>query len=292
MFRALFHNWLENAAKAEMRNTVVRAAREGLEDESAARPTPADEPKSCRLGFVFALGIESGGLEDLMQGVVSSRAGVFPIREGGLSRRRAAVILSGAGEANARRAAELLIDGHRPRRVVSAGFAGALSPSLKRNDILVPDRLLKLDASGGASRSIEVETPAELASIVVRHGARRGALLTVGGVVRSPDERCRLFELTGALAVDMETFAVAEACAARQIPFTSIRVVNDLADERLPRDVERLLSQRTAAARLGAALGALWRRPASAKELYLLRENALVASDRLARFLADWAEAM
>ena len=85
----------------------------------------------------------------------------------------------------------------------------------------------------------------------------------------------------------METFAVAEVCAARQVAFSSIRVINDTADEALPRDVEHLLAQKTAAARLGAALGAVWRRPASAKDMYQLRENALVASGRLAKFLAE-----
>jgi len=31
----------------------------------------------------------------------------------------------------------------------------------------------------------------------------------------------------------------------------------------------------------------MWRRPASAKDMYQLRENALVASGRLAKFLAQ-----
>ena len=73
----------------------------------------------------------------------------------------------------------------------------------------------------------------------------------------------------------METFAVAEVCAARQVAFSSIRVVNDTADEALPHNVEHLLAQKTAAARLGAALGAVLHRPASAKDMYQLRENAL-----------------
>ena len=34
--------------------------------------------------------------------------------------------------------------------------------------------------------------------------------------------------------------------------------------------------------RLGAALGALWRRPSSIKQLWALREHAIEAADRLA----------
>jgi adenosylhomocysteine nucleosidase len=89
------------------------------------------------------------------------------------------------------------------------------------------------------------------------------------------------------LAVDMETYGVAEVCRRRQVAFSAIRAIGDVADERLPDDVERLLMQKTAAARLGAALGVLWRRPGSLKDLYRLRENALVASVRLAEVLAD-----
>jgi adenosylhomocysteine nucleosidase len=115
----------------------------------------------------------------------------------------------------------------------------------------------------------------------------RGLLLTLDHVVRSPSERQSLLERYAALAVDMETFAVAEVCRQRQTAFASVRVINDVADETLPRDVEHLLRQRTGAARLGAALGAVCRRPASLKAIYQLHENALVASGRLARFLAE-----
>ena len=108
------------------------------------RPTlpPAEEPKPCHLGIVFALGIESGCFEDLLGGVVTIRGNGFVAREGGLHGRRVVIILSGPGRQHAARATEVLIDGHRPGRVISAGFAGGLSPELKRNDILIADRLL------------------------------------------------------------------------------------------------------------------------------------------------------
>ena len=115
----------------------------------------------------------------------------------------------------------------------------------------------------------------------------RGPLLTADRVVRLPREKQSLFQRYGAMAVDMETFAVAEVCLRRNVPFSSVRVINDTADEALPRDVEHLLAQKTGAAQSGAALGAIWRRPASAKDMYQLRENALVASGRLAKFLAE-----
>ena len=61
--------------------------------------------------------------------------------------------------------------------------------------------------------------------------------------------------------------------------------INDTADEELPLDVEHLLVQKSGAAQWGAAVGAIWRRPGSVKDVYQLRENALVAAERLAKFL-------
>jgi adenosylhomocysteine nucleosidase len=279
MFRSLLLNWLQNAAKAKVRDVVSDAARAQL---AQTAPAPlAEAPKACHFGFVFAIGIESGCLEDLLDGMITIRGGGFAIREGGLRGRRVALILAGAGCENARRATEILIDGHRPRRVVSAGFAGGLCGRLNRNDILIADRLLM--SSGG---DLPVELAPGLATALSQSGVHRGTLLTSDRVIRVPSERSALFDRTGAMAVDMETFAVAEVCAARQVPFSSVRVINDTAAETLPRDVEHLLVQKSNAARLGAALGAVCRRPASAKDMYQLRENALVASGRLAKFLA------
>jgi adenosylhomocysteine nucleosidase len=87
----------------------------------------------------------------------------------------------------------------------------------------------------------------------------------------------------------METFAVAEVCARRSVPFHSVRIIHDPADQTLPPDIEKLLNQKTETARLGAAIGTLWKRPSSIKDLWALKENSLVASQKLADFIAKLA---
>ena len=280
MYRSLLKSWLQNEAKDKIREGVTRAAKEKFADKSPQHE-PGEEPKPCDLGFVFALGIESGGLEDILEGLTFSNGGGFAVREGMLGGRRVVMILSEAGRRNAARATEILIEAHRPSRVVSAGLAGGLSPDMKRNEILAADRLLSID--GG---DISVVIPPALAEAAERSGVHRGALLTVERMVRLPGDKKKLFEQYAATAVDMETFAVAETCRRLEIPFTSLRVINDTANDELPGDIEKLLEQKSGAARAGAALGAIWRRPASAKDMYQLRENALVASDRLAKFIS------
>jgi adenosylhomocysteine nucleosidase len=110
--------------------------------------------------------------------------------------------------------------------------------------------------------------------------------MTADSVIRTPGEKKATLEQSGAMAVDMETFAVAEVCRRRQVAFSSVRVISDAIDERLPPEVEHLVAQKTTAARFGAALGAICRRPGSVKDMVQLKENALVASIRLAKFLA------
>lgn len=291
MLRHLIQAWLANTAKAKVREAVVRAAHDQVKQAvaSSADGAAADagaamvaaEPQRCHVGVVFALGIESGCFEDRLNGCVTIRGERFVAREGGLKGRRVLAMLSGAGRKNACEATEVLIDGHHPLRIISAGFAGGLHPTLKRNDILLVDRVVLADGS-----ELPVELSAELTALAGQAGVHVGSLLSVDQVVRLPRQKQQLGERYGALAVDMETFAVAEVCRRREVPFVAIRVINDTASETLSCEAEHLLVQKSNAARFGAAVGALLRRPGSAKDMYQMRENALVASARLAKFLA------
>jgi adenosylhomocysteine nucleosidase len=239
------------------------------------------EIKPCRCGVVFALGIEAAGLEDLLSGLIKIRGHGFVIKEGGLKGRRVVIVRSGANQKNAARAVDMLIDGHRPKIVISAGFAGGLSPAIGRYDILVADSVI--DATGGQiSLHNEGQPLKHLKDWPKLHV---GKLLTLDRVVRKPDEKQALYEQHQAMALDMETYAVAEVCRERGVPLYTVRVILDAVDDALPPDVQRLLDQKTEAARLGAALGAVWRRPASIKDLWALKEKSLIASDRLAKFI-------
>jgi adenosylhomocysteine nucleosidase len=111
-----------------------------------------------------------------------------------------------------------------------------------------------------------------------------GRLVTVDQVIRTAGEKAELRARTGADVVDMETAAVASVCHDRSQPFFGVRVVSDDASADLPPEVLTIMGP-TGSFRLGATVGALWRRPASLKELWALREAAIVASDRLAQVL-------
>jgi adenosylhomocysteine nucleosidase len=271
------------------------------------------EIKPCHTAVLFALGAESGGLEDLLTGLVTIRGQGFTAKEGGWKGRRVVVVRSGAGRANAEAAAETVIDGHRPRWLISAGFAGGLDPALHRHTILLADCVgsesgewLQIDNSplslGEASR----ECPGVRSDLLntrphpnplpkgegtdILPGLPKftvGRLLTLDRVVHAPQEKKDLFAKHAAAAADMETYGAAGVCRRRNVPMLAVRIVLDAAADALPPDIERLLRQPSEAARWGAALRTIWRRPRSLKDLWALKENSLIASEMLAKFLLE-----
>ncbi len=236
---------------------------------------PGANLPTCHVGLVYALSMEAGALEDRLKGLIGIRGGKFKVRQGGLKGKGIVVIHAGVGRENARAATETLIAGNRPQWVISAGLAGGLRADLKRGDILMADSILGED---GSRLAIDLQMPAT-------PGVHVGPLVTADRPVLKADDKRALGQRSGALAVDMETLAVAEVCRREEQRFLAVRVISDTVDEKLPEDVERLLRKKTLARRVGAAAGSLLRRPSAVKDLWRLRETALECSIRLAKFL-------
>ncbi len=281
--RLLLRNWLSGIAGRKVRDTVEEAARQQFA-AAGDEPRPAaandEEEISCEVGVVFALPIEAGGLEDRLADAVGIRGRRFRVTRGTLHGRRLAVVCSGAGVEAARRATEALIEGHHPQWLISAGFAGGLSADLARHDVLMVDQVV--DPAG---KRLSIDLKVDPAALAAASGVSVGRLLTADHLIRTPHEKKQLGETHQALAVDMETFAVAEACRRLGVRLLAVRMIIDTVADELPPDVERLMKRQPAARKLGTVLGTIWNRPASVKDLYTLKENALVASNRLARFL-------
>ncbi len=237
----------------------------------AERLAPA--PESADVGVVMALPIEAGYFIDKLQRVRRYNARSLTVTEGELEGRVVAVIVSGVGHASARRGVEHLLAGHRPRVLISAGFAGALDPELDRNDLVAPRAII--DGSGGV-----VEVDGSLAESVpaIR---KAGRLLLVDRVITDVAEKLQLRNEHQADLIDMESFSVAVSAHERGIPFASLRVISDNARAELPAEIGRLLNT-SGSYRVGAAMRAIWSRPASVKDFWKLHSHAMEASDRLA----------
>lgn len=239
---------------------------------------PLPPPPPVDVGLVAALPMEAAPLLAQLQDRRKYRGVGQPIIEGEIQGQVVAVVLTGPGRLAASRGTRTLLDGHRPRWVVSAGFAGALNPGLKQGDVVVPNEVV--DESGGKIR-LGVRLPESSPS-----DPRSGRLLTVDRIIRTAAEKAELHRKTGADLVDMETWAVAEACGQRGVRFLSVRIVSDDAHSDLPPEILNILGQ-TGGYRVGAALGALWKRPSSLFDLLSLREQAHAVADKLRDALLD-----
>jgi adenosylhomocysteine nucleosidase len=146
------------------------------------------------------------------------------------------VVQTGVGQTRARASA---LASPPARAFLACGCAGALSPSLHAGDLVVPDALVGFEPGGRPGLPVPVDG-ARLAA----WGTARGFGVHVGAVVSSTvvleDGRDKeTAGAGGAIAVEMESLAVAAVAASRGIPFFGLRVVLDEAGQQLPfgRDV-------------------------------------------------------
>ncbi len=286
--RWVVSNLIDQVAEDKMRSAVDRAKqavepvlRGRFESQDGAQPDaePAEDP-GCDLVVMFALPLESGGLVDMMADVVTTQCATFVERSGKLSGRRVVVCESGVGRQAAAQATEDVIKVFHPQWIVSAGFAGALLPEMRRGHILMASSVVDEH-----KHPLEVGFKIDPEAVQATASLHVGSLLTVDRLIRDRQEKEQLAREYQAAACDMETIGVAQACRRRQVRFLSVRVISDELDDHLSREVEHLLDQTTLAAKLGAATRAVFHRPRSIKDMWNLRETALRASDRLAKYL-------
>ena len=239
--------------------------------DAPGRLAPA--PPTADIGVLTALPMEAGHLIDRLARVRRYTARSLTVVEGELEGRLIVVLASGVGRDSARRGMEHLIDGHRPRWVVSAGYAGALAADLNRNDLIAPRSLVD-----GAGSEIVLD-PSPLETVPTVRVVPR--LLLVDRIIGNVSEKADLRLRHQADAIDMETFAAAVVARDRRAPFLSLRVVSDDARTDLPPEIGRMLNA-SGSYRVGAALRALWGRPAAIRDFWNLHAHGMEAADRLA----------
>jgi adenosylhomocysteine nucleosidase len=152
--------------------------------------------------------------------------------------------VTGVGRRRARAAAERALTSPPPRLVIAAGFCGALVPDLRVGDV-VSDRIISVDR-----------------------------------LVGEPAEKRRLAEAHHALAVDMESDAIAAVCAERGLPFRAVRAVSDAVNTTLsPRLVLLLSGGQVSPLK---ALAAVARQPSLLREFLRLARDTRLAAGNLA----------
>jgi nucleoside phosphorylase len=218
---------------------------------------------------------------------------LHPDREGPAVKRgrlhggaRYVAVRSGMGMENSLWAARWL-SGQEVAVLVGQGVCGALDPALKSGDVIVADRVLEA-APESNSASWETDgawTEAVYAAIKdTGLPVRRGSLLTNLQPVFSADEKTSLFRQHDALAVDMESAAIARAAGEAGLPFLIVRTVCDAADRNIPRSAMDIVA-RDGRVRPAALILTLLRNPSLIFSLLRMKKDYDAA---LASLKAAW----
>jgi len=196
------------------------------------------------------------------------------------------LINTGMGPAAASAAAQSVLSEMALDAVVSTGYAGALGPAGIGDVILGTD---VRDWTREHAQAVFQADPALLA--IAREAAGEAKLAWSEGPVAAAarilcraDEKRALAEASGAIAVDMESAAIARAAASRNVPFLLVRAVSDRADENLPMDFNLWL---TPGGRV-RALAQLVRRPSILRALFQMKRQVEQGSQNLACFFQVW----
>ena len=241
---------------------------------------------AAEIGLVFALPYEIRPMVDRCRDVRKTIGHRFVLYEGTLGERRLALVQAGVGAKRAGAATEALLNGHQPRWIVAAGFAGSLSDEVRTGDLVMATEVAD---ESGAVLAIDMRLGSEPASAAAGEGSRparvhTGRLLSVDRIIRAAEEKRAVGIKHAALAVDMESMAVARVCRDRQVRFLAVRVISDDLSHDLPPEVLSVLGP-SRTFRAGAIVGSLLKRTGAVKDLWRLRKQAKRAAERLAVFL-------
>jgi adenosylhomocysteine nucleosidase len=128
----------------------------------------------------------------------------------------------GSPEGAARAARRLIADG--ATALVSFGLAGGLDPALRPGTVVVPGRVL----SDGEQFVADVALAGRFGGLTFH------TMLAGTAVVAEVSAKRRLFDATGAHAVDLESGRVALEALAHGLPFAVVRAICDPAERNLP----------------------------------------------------------
>ncbi len=189
------------------------------------------------------------------------------------------VQFAGPGADRAERAARaLVVEGSAA--LLSFGVAGGLDPALRPGTVVLADRLVDPDQS-------ILGTDAEWRDRLLRAGRDR-MVMKIGGIagidrpLQNPHDKASLYEATGAVAIDMESCAVARIARDADIPFLAVRAIADPASRTVPEAAIRVLGPDGRTHPL-KALRALLTNPAEIWDFALLARDGRAAFAALRR---------
>lgn len=194
------------------------------------------------IGIIVAMEKEMNLLLPLMKEYTSVEIDGRTYHSGSMGRHGIVAVKCGIGKVNAALAAYALINDFHPDMIINTGVAGgtgAGSPAARVLDVILAARIAYHDVwcgpgtvpgeAAGCPRFFECPLTPEQRNAL---GAKEGLLASGDIFIDSADDIRRILALyPDAMAVDMESAAIAQTCMLKKVPFVCLRVVSDTPGE-------------------------------------------------------------
>ena len=183
------------------------------------------------------MGKEMELLRNLLQNEACVEADGMSFVKGIVGSTEVVAMQCGIGKVNAAIGAVSLIGRFSPDMVINTGVAGGADPSVNVMDVVVGARVAYHDVWCGPESVLGAvqglplyyEAPADwIARVPSRQDVKVG-LICSGDQFIDTDEALQRIKgsFPEAMAVDMESGAIAQVCHIKQVPFLSMRVISD-----------------------------------------------------------------
>lgn len=195
-----------------------------------------------RIAIIVAMDKEFIRIKELLEQVEETAIGGRSYTSGRLGNNELVLHQCGIGKVNAAIGVTELIRLFNPDLVVSTGCAGGASDMLEVTDVVVSRQLAYHDVYCGYALGETVygqvqgmparyTTPREIVEKALACGERihEGLIVTGDWFVDDQEKMRSIIRLfPEAMAVDMESAAIAQTCHVFGIPFVSFRVISDI----------------------------------------------------------------
>ncbi len=205
-----------------------------------------------RIGIIGAMDSEIERLVSRLENKKETEVSGYAFHSGVLCGRPVIILKCGVGKVNAARGTQLLIDRFAPDAILNTGIAGAASPDLHVGDAVIASGLVQHDfdvtafgyAPGYLCTGVDHDKPTvfqpdkdlsdmltkEAGQILKEASVKEGIIATGDVFVADAQKRSYLCSQFNAVAVDMESAAIAQTASCAAMPFAVLRVISDNAD--------------------------------------------------------------
>ena len=185
------------------------------------------------IGVLSAMAKEHKQLTSLLTDAQQEHDGNYEFVIGSLGQNTLILMQCGMGKVNAAVGTTVLIRRYHPDCVVSTGCAGGIDASLNVMDVVVSTATVYHDVTipgceAGQMQGLPARFRSEPELVEAAKMARPGLICTGDQFISDREQLDRIKALfPEALAVDMESAAIAQTCFLHAVPFVSFRILSD-----------------------------------------------------------------